>query len=444
MSDYMFMLESHLRPEQYQALLQVQAAAEHANLNVFLSGGSLRDMLGGFPIRDVDFTVEGNPAAIVKHLVKKNDVKVLQENTLRKSWNVQFPSGVVSELGMAHEAHYVKPATKPIVKPATIHEDLRGRDFTINAIALSLNRTSRGLLIDPTNGQGDLMHREIRTTGNYSLYDDPVRIIRMLRLKIRMGFEISERTKLQYENVREARLEQKITAPQLYRELRAMADEPNPGLLIETLDQEKLLTLFSPAFTGAKINTGGFAKLLKLRQMVPFGSEFKLNNLGLFLHILTEKFTPKDRAALIKDLGISKPDQDVWLKIDQRAKKLETQLKSAKLNKASLVYKFLLEAPGDEVLYLLYHSEQRLVQDRLKKHLTQYLPGVLEITEKEIAAWSKLEPSAPKWAKAREDYIVGRLDGRIRKPVPEPVPEPPPTPMGRGALRQPHAARAVR
>jgi tRNA nucleotidyltransferase/poly(A) polymerase len=444
MSDYMFMLESHLRPEQYQALLQVQAAAEHANLNVFLSGGALRDMLGGFPIRDVDFTVEGNPAPIVKHLVKKHGAKVVHENALRKSWTLQFPSGVVSEIGMAHEAHYARPASKPTVKPATIHEDLRGRDFTINAIALSLNRSSRGLLIDPTNGQGDLMHREIRTTGNYSLYDDPVRIIRMLRLKIRMGFEISERTRLQYENVREARLEQKITPAQLYRELRAMADEPNPGLLIETLDQEKLLTLFSPAFTGAKINLAGFAKLLKLRQMVPFGIEFKTNNLGLFLHVLTEKFSPKERNALIKDLGIPKADQDQWLKLDQRAKKLETQLKSAKLNKASLVYKLLLEAAGDEILYLLYHSEQRLVQDRLKKHLTQYLPGVLEINDKEVAAWSKFEPGSPKFAKAREDYILGRLDGRIRKPAPEPAPEPPPAPAGRGALRQPHAARAVR
>lgn len=443
MSDYMFMLESHMRPQQFAVVQQVQAAAEAAGLNVFLSGGAMRDMLGGFPLQDVDFTVEGNPAKIVKALTAKGGAEVVSENALRKSWELKFPSGVVSEIGMAHEAHYPKPGAKPTVKPATIHEDLRGRDFTINAIALSLNRTSRGLLIDPTNGQGDLEAREIRTTGNYTLYDDPVRILRMLRFKARLGFEISARTQSQYENVREAKLEQKITPEQLYRELRAMADEPNPGLLIETLEREGLLTLFSPTITGAKLNLAGHEKLLKLRQMVPFGAEFHSENLGLFLFVLTEKLSPKEKSGLVKFLGIPKADLNAMTKLDAAAKKLESSLKSAKLNKASLVYQALLAAPGEQVLYLAYKSTQRLVQDRIKKHLTQYLPGVLEITEQEVSNWSGLAADDPKFTQKRKDYILGRLDGRIRKPAPEPVPEPEPPPSGR-MLRQPSAARASR
>jgi len=443
MSDYMFMLESHMRPQQFAVVQLVQAAAEHAGLNVFLSGGAMRDMLGGFPIQDVDFTAEGNPAKIVKHLVAKSGAVVTSENSLRKSWELRFPSGVMSEIGMAHEAHYPKPAAKPHVKPATIHEDLRGRDFTINAIALSLNRTSRGLLIDPTNGQGDLEAREIRTTGNYTLYDDPARILRMLRLKTRLGFTISTRTQSQYENVREAKLEQKITPPQIYRELRAMADEPNPPLLLETLEAEGLLPLFSANLSGAKLNIAGHHKLLRLRQMVPFGAEFHSENLGLFLFVLTEKLTPKERASLVKYLDIPKADMNTTAKLDAASKKLESTLKSAKLNKASLVYSTLLAAPGEQVLYLAYKSTQRLVQDRIKKHLTQYLPGVLEITEQEVVNWSGLNPDNPKFAQKRQDYILGRLDGRIRKPAPEPIPEPEPPPSGR-MLRQPSAARAVR
>ena len=443
MSDYMFMLESHMRPQQFAIVQVVQTAAEQAGLNVYLSGGAMRDMLGGFPLQDVDFTVEGNPAKLVKQLTAKNSAAVLSEDTLRKSWELRFPSGVVSSIGMAHEARYAKPGAKPQVKPATIHEDLRGRDFTINAIALSLNRASRGLLIDPTNGQGDLEAREIRTTGNYTLYDDAARILRMLRLKTRLGFEVSTRTQSQYENVREAKLELKITPEQLYRELRAMADEPNPGLLIETLEREGLLTLFAPSITGAKLNLAGHEKLLKLRQMVPFGAEFHSENLGLFLFVLTEKLSAKERAGLVKFLGIPKADMSTMTKLDAASKKLETTLKSAKLNRASLVYQTLLAAPGEQVLYLAYKSAQRLVQDRIKKHLTQYLPGVIEITEQEISNWCGLAPEDPKFPQKRKDYILGRLDGRIRKPVPEPVPEPEPHPSGR-MLRQPSAARAQR
>ncbi len=59
MSDYMFMLDSHLNGEQSKVLAEVRDAAEQANLNLFLTGGAMRDMMGGFPIRDLDFTVEG-------------------------------------------------------------------------------------------------------------------------------------------------------------------------------------------------------------------------------------------------------------------------------------------------------------------------------------------------------------------------------------------------
>ena len=97
-----------------------------------------------------------------------------------------------------------------MVRPATIHEDLRGRDFTINSIALSLNPASRGLLLDPNNGVGDLERKELRAVSNYTLYDDPIRLLRVLRFKVRLGFNIDERTKMQYDNAREAQLETRI------------------------------------------------------------------------------------------------------------------------------------------------------------------------------------------------------------------------------------------
>jgi tRNA nucleotidyltransferase/poly(A) polymerase len=419
MSDYIFMLESHLSPEMFQVVQLVEAAAEQAGVNLFITGGAMRDMLGGYPVRDLDLTVEGNPSKLVKLVAARSGARIAGTDDNRKSTEFVTKSGLTFHIGMAHQAVYAKPGAKPQVKPATIHEDLRGRDFTINAIALSLTKASRGLLIDPTNGLGDLERREIRTTGNYTLYDDPVRIIRMLRLKARLGFQICERTQMQYENVRDAQLEQKITPKSLYQELRAMADEPDHGAILSLLDQEKLLTLFSPTLAGAKLNTAGFAKLHKLRMLIPFGANIKVNNVGPFFWVLTEKFSPREKAALVKRLGIPKADVDLWQKLDQRAKKLETALKSAKLKKASLVYLLLREAPADQILFLLYRSRQRPVQDRIKNYLTKYVPGVLEITDREVAAHFEVEPGSPKFAKAKADYILGRLDGRIRRPAPE-------------------------
>ena len=171
----------------------------------------MRDMLGGFPMLDIDFTVEGNAIKVAQAVAKKSGAKILSEDDNRKLAHLVFPSGVHATTGMARQEKYAKPGGKPTVKPATIHEDLRGRDFTINSIALSLNPASRGLLLDPNNGVGDLERKELRAVSNYTLYDDPIRLLRLLRFKVRLGFTIEERTKMQYDNAREAQLETRIT-----------------------------------------------------------------------------------------------------------------------------------------------------------------------------------------------------------------------------------------
>ena len=269
MSDYMFMLESHLSADQSRAVSEIQAAATNANLNVFLTGGAMRDMLGGFPMLDIDFTIEGNAIKVAQAVAKKSGAKILSEDDNRKLAHLVFPSGVHATTGMARQEKYAKPGAKPTVKPATIHEDLRGRDFTINSIALSLNPASRGLLLDPNNGVGDLERKELRAVSNYTLYDDPIRLLRLLRFKVRLGFTIEERTKMQYDNAREAQLETRIASEDLLEELRHIANEPNCADIVKVLEEEKLLQLFSPDLAGAEAESSGSAETAKGQAISP-------------------------------------------------------------------------------------------------------------------------------------------------------------------------------
>jgi tRNA nucleotidyltransferase/poly(A) polymerase len=439
MSDYMFMLESRLSADQKRVVGEFQAAAAEANVSLFLTGGAMRDMLGGFPIRDLDFTVEGNSTKIARAVAKAAQAEVLEEDEHRKSVELRFPGGVTAEISMARRERYAKPGGKPVVEPATIHEDLRGRDLTVNAVALSLNRASRGLLIDPTNGLGDLERKELRTAYNYALYDDPVRILRLIRLRVRLGFMIDERTAGQYENVRTERLENLVPPRRLLRELRHIAEDPDPGAVLRAFEEEKLLPLFSPALAGPKVNLAGFAKLHKLRQLIPDGVRFPVENFGLFLNLLTEKFTPKERAALVTALAMQKADQDAWHKLDARGKKLERDLKSTKLTRPSNLYNVLSKAPGDQVLFLLLRSQLRLVQDRIRNYLQKYLPMAQEVTDDEVRAAKGVEPGTPKWEKAKEEVIAAKLNARPKKPVPEEVPPVPPQspgPVPGGSLRR--------
>lgn len=427
MSDYIFMLESHLTTSQFQLVNAVQAAAAEANLSVFLAGGAMRDVLGGYPVRDLDFVIEGSPKPFVKLLQKSMNGEIVSTDERKKSIEVLFPGNVTAEFAMAKVEKNGRAGSKPAVVPATIHEDLKGRDFTINAIALSLNKASRGLLLDPTNGLADLERRKIHTAYSQALYDDPSRILRMWRFSVRMNFPLSERTRSQYGNVKEAGLHLKISEEILGPELMRMAAEQNPAELLRILDEEKILPLFSPALTGAKVNLAGMQKLMKARTNIPFEIGFTANDASLFLFLLTQKFSPKEKAQLIKKMGIGKATVNGWQQLEAKSKKLEKEIKAPALKKASLVYKTLKDAPGEQLVFLLMNSNERIVQDRIKNHLQKLVGMAQEVTDQEVFEATKIAPGAPKFAKAKGDFIAKKLDSRPRKlPEPEPEPVPPP------------------
>ncbi len=426
MSDYMFMLDSHLSGEQSKAVAEVRNAAEQANLNLFLTGGAMRDMMGGFPIRDLDFTVEGGGIKFARVVAQKAGAEILSTDEARKSAELRFPGNVAASVAMSRQERYSKPGAKPQVQPATIHEDLRGRDFTVDAIALSLGKASRGLLLDPANGLGDLSRKELRALTNYTLYDDPARILRMIRLRVRLGYSIEERTLNQYRNLRDAGLEAKIPAAAWAHELQQIATDPLAGDILKALEDENLIRLVSPALAGPKLNLAGFQRLQKARQSLPFGTELGANFPALFLFFFLEKLSAKERAQLTKTVSFQKEHLDAAAKLESKASKVERELATAKITRPSALYALLHKVPGEIVLLLLARSGQRLVLDRIKNYLQKYLPAAQEITGQDVIEKGGV-PGTPKFEKLRTQLIAARLDAKPKKVV---VEEPPPVAAG--------------
>ncbi len=433
MSDYMFMLDSHLTGEQSAVLAQVRDAAEQANLNLFLTGGAMRDMMGGFPIRDLDFTIEGGSVKFAKTVAHKAGAEILSVDELRKSVEMRFPGQIPASISMARQERYPKPGAKPQVQPATIHDDLHGRDFTVNAVALSLGKASRGLLLDPANGLGDLARKELRTLSNYGLYDDPARILRMIRLRVRLGFAVEERTLNQYRNVKEAQLLGKIPAAAWGHELLQTAEDPLTGDILKAFEDEGLLQLISPALAGPKLNLTSFQKLQKARQSLPFGTDLHANFAALFLFLFLEKLSPRERSALTKFIGFPKELLDAASRLESKATKVERELATAKLTKPSALYNLLNKVPGELLLFLLARSGQRLVLDRIKNYLQKYLPAAAEVTQADVVEKGG-QPGTPQFEKLRAQLITARLDAKPKKVVVEEPPPAPPSGPGRRSI----------
>src|ERR1700722_8001167 len=259
MADYIYLLENRLSKAQQASLKKVREVARAKGLTVFLVGGAVRDLTSGSPVRDLDLVVQGNALKLKKDIEKAGGV-ITGESEAGQALFVRFPGGARMEIGSTLSVAYPKPG-KPGGKAATILEDLRRRDFTANAMALSLNDGSYGLLMDPLNGVADIENRELRLVSNYGFIEDPVRMIRAARLMARLGWELDEKTQTRYET---GQKEGYISAmAEFYRgyETEEIAHEEDPLRVLRRLEADGWMKHLAPYWTSAKVNAVEMEKM---------------------------------------------------------------------------------------------------------------------------------------------------------------------------------------
>src|ERR1700693_2832872 len=237
MADYIYTMEIRLTPDQLKGVNLVQEIARAAGMTLYLTGGAIRDIISGFTIRDLDFTVQGNPLKLQKDL-EKAGAKITAVEEDNRTIFLSLPGNARAEVSMARTERFEKTGKPPIVMPATIHEDLRRRDFTVNAMALSLNEGSRGLLLDPFNGVADIAAKLLRILHNYSFVEDPSRLIRAARFAARFHWPLEERTQQRYDAAKENRYIEHISRSAIGHEIAQLAHEDDPLNVIRALAKE--------------------------------------------------------------------------------------------------------------------------------------------------------------------------------------------------------------
>jgi tRNA nucleotidyltransferase (CCA-adding enzyme) len=180
-------------PDSLRPVLDAVVAVSGGYEGVYLVGGSVRDILLEEPNFDVDVVVEGDAIALARGLA--------DELGGRLRAHKQFGTAVVLygedervDVVTARSETYHAPAVLPTVEPGSIDEDLHRRDFTINAMAVSLKGENLGQLVDPFGGREDLEAGRIRILHDRSFIDDPTRILRAIRYEDRYGFRMDDET----------------------------------------------------------------------------------------------------------------------------------------------------------------------------------------------------------------------------------------------------------
>lgn len=187
------LLERLLTAEEWRVLRRAGDVADLHGVELYLVGGTVRDLLLGKAPADLDLTGVGVDEGFACVLADGLGGRVVSRSQFVTA-HVRA-NGVLIDLAMARRERYEQPGALPTVSPAkTVEEDLRRRDFSINAMGVALSRRRWGLLADPLRGLDDLERRRIRVLHEQSFVDDATRIFRAVRYSVRMGFALEEDT----------------------------------------------------------------------------------------------------------------------------------------------------------------------------------------------------------------------------------------------------------
>src|SRR5215471_2144294 len=297
MADYIYLLENRLSKAQQAALTKIREVARSKGLTTFLVGGAVRDLTSSSPVRDLDVVVQGNAFKLKKDIEKAGG-KIAGELEPTQSFYARFPGGVRVEIGSTLSASYPKPG-KPVYKPATILDDLRRRDFTANAMALSLNQGSFGLLMDPLNGVADIENRELRLVSNYGFIEDPVRMIRAVRFMARLGWQMDEKTRQRYETGKQEEYISVMSPAQRGYETEEIFHEEDPLRVLKRLEAEGWMKHLNPLVASSKANVTELDRLRDAQMQLQIHG-IQADSSAANFPLLTAKIAPKDVAALKK------------------------------------------------------------------------------------------------------------------------------------------------
>jgi tRNA nucleotidyltransferase/poly(A) polymerase len=431
MPDYIYLLKNRLSIHQRNALDQIRLAAREAGMTVFLVGGAVRDLTSGSPVFDLDVTVQGNALKLKKTLEKAGG-KLWGEHEPSRTLFFRFPVGVTVEISSARREEYPKPG-KPVYHWDTILEDLRRRDFTANAMALSLNEHSYGLLMDPLNGVADIEARQLRLVSNYGFIEDPSRLLRATRLVARLGWQLDERTQTRFQNAKEEKAIEALSAYQRGYELEEIGHEEDGLRVLAAMEAEGWMHSLFPPWTTASADATALEEMRKLvTQLQMQGVSPDIS--AVSVHYLTAKLSARDLHAL-KGTFVHPGFVEEWNDLDNAAKEFNKQLMGKEAATPSATWKLFTTADPQAVLWLGLTSKSPAVQTKYKNFFTVW-PEARQKIPHALLQELRITPEVPGYDEMISRLFLGVIDGNLEteeqlraflEPYSPPAPPPPVT-----------------
>lgn len=409
-------IEEALPPPLVDLVKEASRTATEMGFALYFVGGLVRDLLLGLPNLDIDLVVEGEAIALAQRLAEVKGGRVhghARFGTAKWILEGTAYADVVPYIDFvtARTEFYDHPTALPQIERSSIKQDLHRRDFTINAMAISLEEKNYGQLLDFYGGIRDLEQGLIRVLHSLSFVEDPTRMLRAVRLEQRLGFRIEERTLELIENALD--LLDRVSADRVRSELDLIFQEEEPERSLRRLDELGVLVQVHPglrydAWLETKVRQlrTGFEAWRQMATKTALDSSI-LNS--LYLGLLTFRLAEGEIEALIDRLRLPRYDAEALRQVSS-LKGIETELNEKELRPSQVYH--LLEYYSEPALFILWVASDK---KRVRQRLEQY-HSTLRFVEPEIDGEHLkkmgIKPG-PIYGHILEGLRDARLDGEI-------------------------------
>ncbi|HWQ22659.1 MAG TPA: CBS domain-containing protein [Gaiellaceae bacterium] len=390
--------------ERLQPLVAAVAAVADQAEGIYLVGGTVRDILLGEESFDVDIAVEGDAIALARALAASLGGRVTAHEKFGTAV-VLYGDGERVDVVTTRTEFYDTPGALPRVERAGLREDLFRRDFTINAMAVSLKPADFGRLVDPFGGRADLEARVLRVLHNLSFIDDPTRIFRAIRYEERHGFRLEEHSARLARACIEMGLVGDLSSARLRDELVELLEDPGAPGAVRRLGELGADRALHPRLRADEEAAQLLERALALRREL----EVDVPAWRLGLAILARALSSDEAYAWLEKLKLRRRDVERIVKAIAVAPRISERLRRERLEPAQVVALADPFAPDAPLLALA--REER---PELREYFTRLQGITLEIGGADLAELGLAE--SPRvgevLAELRRRKLNGELDGR--------------------------------
>jgi len=398
-----------LSPQFKKILKTSSTLASSSGVKIFLVGGVVRDLILKRKVFDLDIVVEGNAITFVNKLASLLKAQFRRHHSFGTA-TINF-QGQRIDFATARIEEYSHRGALPKVSPASLAKDLLRRDFTINAMAISLNRVDYGELVDACNGLEDLKKGLIRVLHNRSFQDDPTRILRAIRFEQRFFFKIEPSTlKLIKEALKDKSLE--LVGPHRLRdEIILILKEPEPSSYIRRINE---LIGFSFIDAAIELDRSSFLLLTRIKKTAlyyekKFRKKRKLEVWLLYLAAILIKLPTPRLNKFFDDFGFRKGERAV---VSSIAKSINKIKKLGKQTKASNIYRILLPYTLESILFFYAYHQNKSLRKNIEHFLDRLVDVRLKIKGKDLKAMN-LKPDIL-YNKTLKKTLYSKIDKGLR------------------------------